>query len=120
MKITVRDHAKFQADKMAKVALATTARAQLDLYCVGPGQEQKPHTHEDQDKIYFVLDGRGSFVVDDGRETLGPGDAIVATAGRSHGLVNEGPAPLLVLVVVSPPPAHAGGAHGGHEPPSRG
>ena len=31
MKITVRDHATFQADKMARVALATTPRAQLDL-----------------------------------------------------------------------------------------
>jgi mannose-6-phosphate isomerase-like protein (cupin superfamily) len=113
MKITVRDHAKFQADKMAKVALATTPRAQLDLYCVGPGQEQKPHTHDDQDKVYFVLEGRGSFVVDDVRETLGPGDAIVASAGRAHGLVNDGNAPLLVLVVVSPPPAHAGGAREG-------
>ena len=38
MKIRVKDHVKFQADKMAKVSLATTARAQLDLYCVAPGQ----------------------------------------------------------------------------------
>jgi quercetin dioxygenase-like cupin family protein len=108
LKITVRDHVKFQADKLAKVALATTARAQLDLYCVAPGQQQKPHTHADQDKIYVVLEGAGRFEVDGTEERLAAGDAVVARAGSAHGLVNDTQAPLLVLVVVAPPPAHGG------------
>jgi mannose-6-phosphate isomerase-like protein (cupin superfamily) len=107
MKITVRDHVKLQPDRMAKVALATTTRAQLDLYCVAPGQQQKPHTHDDQDKIYFVLEGRGHFVVDGVEETLRAGEATVARAGAVHGLVNDDDVPLLVLVVVTPPPPHA-------------
>lgn len=107
MKITLRDHVKLQPDKMAKVALATTARAQLDLYCVGPGQAQKPHTHADQDKIYVVLEGRGRFQVDGAEETAGPGQAIVARAGSVHGLTNDGTEPLLILVVVTPPPPHS-------------
>ncbi len=108
MKIRVRDQVKLQADKMAKIALATTPRAQLDLYCVAPGQSQKPHTHADQDKIYFVLEGRGRFQVGEGEETLVAGEAVVATAGTPHGLVNDGSEPLLCLVVVTPPPPHAG------------
>lgn len=92
---------------MAKIALATTARAQLDLYCVGPGQSQKPHTHGDQDKIYYVLEGRGQFRLGNETQTLGAGEALVARAGVEHGLVNDGAAPLLVLVVVTPPPPHA-------------
>jgi quercetin dioxygenase-like cupin family protein len=91
---------------MAKVALATTARAQLDLYCVAPGQVQTPHTHDDQDKIYYVLEGRGRFRVGGEEQALEAGDATVARAGVEHGLVNDGPAPLLVLVVVTPPPPH--------------
>src|SRR2546426_3522008 len=61
MRIRVKDHAKLQPDKMAKIALAATPRALLDLYCVAPGQDQKPHTHGDQDKFYVVLEGRGRF-----------------------------------------------------------
>jgi len=61
MKIRIEDHVKLDAAKMAKIALATTERAQLDLYCVAPGQSQKPHTHGDQDKIYYVLEGAGRF-----------------------------------------------------------
>src|SRR5439155_992335 len=40
MRIRVKDHVKLQADRMARIALATTERAQLDLYCVAPGQGQ--------------------------------------------------------------------------------
>jgi mannose-6-phosphate isomerase-like protein (cupin superfamily) len=106
MKIRIRDHAKLQPDKLAKIALATTARVQLDLYCVDAGQSQKPHTHGDQDKIYVVLEGRGRFSVGTEEERLGAGEAVVAPAGVEHGLVNDGPEPLLVLVVVAPPPPH--------------
>ena len=106
MKIAVKEHAKFSLDKMAKIALATTDRAQLDLYCVGPGQEQKPHRHEDQDKIYYVLEGKGRFELGGKQERLTAGDALVAPAGVDHGFANDGTEPLLVLVVVTPPPPH--------------
>ena len=107
MRIRVKDHVKLQADRMARIALATTERAQLDLYCVAPGQAQRPHTHGDQDKIYYVLEGKGRFTVGAETQTLETGDATVARAGVEHGLLNEGAAPLLVLVVVTPPPPHA-------------
>src|SRR3990172_3684129 len=100
MRIRVKDHAKFQPDKMAKIALATTERAQLDLYCVAPGQSQKPHTHGDQDKVYYVVEGRGRFRIGGEELALEAGEAVVARAGVEHGLVNASAAPLLVLVVV--------------------
>jgi len=107
MKIRVRDHATLNPEKMARVALATTGRAQLDLYCLSPGQEQKVHTHPDQDKIYFVLEGRGRVVLDNREEIVEAGEAVVAPAGAAHGLANAGSTLLLALVVVTPPPRHA-------------
>ncbi|HXJ80154.1 MAG TPA: cupin domain-containing protein [Candidatus Methylomirabilis sp.] len=109
MKIRVKDLARFSADKMAKIALATTERSQLDLYCVGAGQSQTAHTHDNQDKIYYVLEGRGRFSLGETEQQLAAGEALVARAGVAHGLVNDGPEPLLVLVVVSPPPPHGPG-----------
>ena len=106
VKIRLDAHRQFAADRLVKVALATTPRLQLDLYGVNPGQSQRPHTHADQDKIYVVLEGRGRFVVEGQEEVLAAGEAVVARAGQAHGLVNDGPEPLLVLVVVSPPPPH--------------
>ena len=107
MKIRVRDHVKLQPEKMAKIALATTPRAQLDVYCLAPGQSQKAHVHDDQDKICYVVEGRGRFSVDGADETLEPGEAVVARAGASHGITNAGDSALVVLVVVTPPPPHA-------------
>jgi quercetin dioxygenase-like cupin family protein len=106
LKIRVRDLARLASDKMTKVALATTDRSQLDLYCVAPGQSQKAHTHDAQDKIYYVLEGGGLFSLGGKEERLSAGEALVAPAGVEHGLVNDGAEPLLVLVVVTPPPPH--------------
>ena len=111
MKIRIEDHVKLDAAKMAKIELATTGRARLDLYCVAPGQYQKPHTHGDQDKIYYVLEGAGRFSLDGKEERVAAGEALVAAAGVDHGLVNDGTDPLLVLVVVTPPPPHGPLAH---------
>ena len=106
MKIRVRDHVKTSGDKLAKVGLSSTARTQLDLYCVTPGQSQSVHRHDGEDKIYYVLEGTGRFSVGGVEERLGAGEAVVAPAGVDHGLVNDGDELLLVLVMVAPPPAH--------------
>jgi len=106
MKIRIEDHVKLDAGKMAKIALATTSRAQLDLYCVAPGQSQKLHTHGDQDKIYYVLEGYGRFSLGGKEERVAAGEALVAAAGVEHGLVNDSTSLLLVLVVVTPLPPH--------------
>jgi quercetin dioxygenase-like cupin family protein len=111
MKIRIEDHVKLDAGKMAKIALATTVRAQLDLYCVAPGQSQKPHTHRDQDKIYYVLEGAGRFSLGGREERVAAGEALVAAAGVEHGFVNDGTNPLLILVVVTPPPPHGTPSH---------
>ena len=73
MKIRLEDHVKFDDARMAKIALATTTRCQLDLYCVAPGQSQRPHTHADQDKIYYVLEGAGRFSLAGKEERLPEG-----------------------------------------------
>ena len=106
MKICLRDHVKVAADRMAKIGLSSTARTQLDLYCVAPGQSQTPHRHDGEDKIYYVLEGTGRFSIDGVEERLEAGEAVVAAAGIEHGLINDSTELLLVLVMVAPPPPH--------------
>jgi quercetin dioxygenase-like cupin family protein len=107
MKIRLRERAKFQADKMARITLAATSRVHLDLYALEPGQAQRVHTHDDQDKVYVVLEGRGRITLGGADETVEAGEAIVAPAGIAHGVTNDSGARLLLLVLVSPPPPHA-------------
>ena len=109
MKIRVADHARLSPGKMAKIGLATTARAQLDLYCVGPGQAQAVHTHADQDKIYYVIEGSGRFTLGDREETARARGGDGGGVRRPHGLENEGATACWLLVVVTPPPPHLEG-----------
>ena len=107
MKIRLRDRATFQPDRMAKIALAATPRVLLDLYALEPGQSQKVHSHDGQDKVYVVLEGRGRITVGSAAESVEAGEAVVAPAGTAHGVINDSGERLLLLVLVSPPPPHA-------------
>lgn len=98
------DFSGFSDEKLKKHNLFETARFFLDVYCLKPGQAQKPHSHEGSDKVYVVLDGRCRFQV--GKETAehGVGAAVFAPSGVEHGVENPGPADARLLVMMTPPP----------------
>ena len=84
MKIRLRDHAKFQADKMAKIALAATPRALLDLYCAGarPGAEA-PLATTRRTRSTACSRAAAASASAAREETLEAGEAIVARGGRA-------------------------------------
>ncbi len=86
MPIDVRrlDVRRFDPAKMQKLNLFETPRFFCDVYCLEPGQAQKPHAHDDQDKIYLGLEGRGRVSVGGVEETLEPGEAVVVTPPPPH------------------------------------
>lgn len=96
----------FSDEKMQKVSLFDTDRCMIDLYCAQPGQGQRPHVHEGEDKSFYVIQGRGEFQIGEEAHTLSEGAAAIARAGVEHGLTNPGPSDLVVLVVIAPPIAH--------------
>jgi quercetin dioxygenase-like cupin family protein len=102
--INLSDYQKFSNEKMKKNNIFQTARFFCDIYCFEPGQEQKGHIHGEQDKVYLVLEGKGTFQVGDEKQVLGPGDGTMAPAGEEHGVRNHTNARLKVLVFVAPNP----------------
>jgi mannose-6-phosphate isomerase-like protein (cupin superfamily) len=96
--------AECSGEKMRKINLFETKNFFCDVYCLEPGQEQKLHAHEDEDKIYFVLAGRGSFVVGDETRELAQGQIVMAPAGAPHGVKNSGDQRLTLLVFMTPNP----------------
>ena len=61
--INLADFQIFSAEKMRKHNVFETPRFFFDVYCFEPGQEQKGHVHAEQDKVYLVLEGQGTFRV---------------------------------------------------------
>ncbi len=102
--IALSDFQQFSQEKMKKNNLFETTRFFCDIYCFEPGQEQKGHIHGDQDKVYIVLEGEGTFQVGAEKRVLGSGQGTMAPAGEEHGVKNHTSQRLKVLVFVAPNP----------------
>ena len=98
------DARRFDPAKMQKLNLFETARLFCDVYCLEPGQAQKPHRHEGADKIYAVLEGEVQVRIGADTATLTPGQAVLAPSGIDHALDNRSPARAAVLVFMAPRP----------------
>jgi quercetin dioxygenase-like cupin family protein len=97
--------ARFSDQKLQKVNLFESSRMFCDVYCLQPGQAQKPHAHKGSDKIYHVLTGTVSVCIGDEVRTLSAGQLAVAAASVDHGVENESDEPATVLVFMAPHPA---------------
>src|SRR5688572_2478304 len=75
------DVRRFDAAKMQKINLFETERFFCDVYCLEPGQAQKPHKHEGADKLYAVLEGEVRARVGEESVAMGAGDVVLAPAG---------------------------------------
>ena len=100
----VLSQVKFSPEKMQKVNLFETENFFCDIYCLEPGQSQKPHTHEDADKIYFVLEGEGMIQIGDEEKRVAKNEICLAASGEVHGVKNESNGQLTLLVFMTPNP----------------
>jgi len=102
--IQLEEYQQFSLEKMKKNNIFQTPRFFCDVYCFEPGQEQKGHIHGEQDKVYLVLEGEGTFQVGTVKQVLGPGQGTMAPAGEEHGVKNDSAKRLKVLAFVAPNP----------------
>jgi quercetin dioxygenase-like cupin family protein len=100
----ISDFSGAGAEKFHKSTLFRSEALLLGLNCLEPGQTQEPHAHADQDKFYYVVEGRGQFWLGDERATAVSGEVVWAPAGVIHGVTNESDGRLTLLVGIAPAP----------------
>ncbi len=98
------EHAQYSSDKMGKATIFESPRLLVGLNAFEPGQQHALHAHAGQDKVYYVLEGRGRFLLEGRELEMKAGDLLVAPEGAPHGVHNTGPGRLLVLAVLAPGP----------------
>ena len=60
-----------------------------------PGASIGLHKHTNNEDVYLIVEGRGTFVGSDGKEVpVSAGDVTIARPGQSHSLRNTGRRPL--------------------------
>lgn len=96
--------AAFTPDKMGKATLFESDRLLVGLNAFEPGQEHTLHVHRGMDKVYYVVAGKGLYLLSDREVPIRAGQVLTAPADVPHGIRNNSPERLLVLAILAPAP----------------
>ncbi len=97
-----RTHVGADPERFFKSTVFEGTGLRLGVSCLEPGQSQPEHTHDGQDKFYYVIEGHGEFVVGEETRDAGVGMVVWAPAGSKHGVTNNGITRLVLLVGMAP------------------
>ena len=80
---------------------------QASNFCMGyvtlePDGGQVPWHNQQQEEVYFVLDGRGEMCLGDERQVVTGGQAVQIPSGVFHQLTNIGDRPLHMIYCYGP------------------
>jgi len=98
------DRAQWRSDRMAKTTIFESPRLLVGLNCFESGQFHALHSHNGMDKMYQVVEGEGILLLDGRELPIKAGEMVVAPEGVPHGIRNDGPVRLVVLVILAPAP----------------
>jgi putative monooxygenase len=62
-----------------------------------------PHTHAGEEEIIYILSGTGATIAEDQEIRLEPGVAVFIPPGLAHQIRADGPEPLRLVTLFSPP-----------------
>jgi quercetin dioxygenase-like cupin family protein len=91
-------------DGVRKVGLFESPRFFLDVHVLRPGQAQRVHVHDVEDKVVHVLSGTVRVTSGDDTFDAGPGVAVHFPPGVPHAVRNAGDADVRLLVFMAPHP----------------
>jgi quercetin dioxygenase-like cupin family protein len=98
------DYAAYDSGRMGKSTLFQSDRLLVGLNAFEPGQEHRLHGHAGMDKVYYVLAGKGVFLLEGREEAMAAGMMMIAPEGVLHGVRNTGDERLLVMAILAPSP----------------
>ena len=89
--------------------LYTTAKSQLVLMSLKPGEDIGEEVHPDNDQFIRVEKGTGEAVIDGKTHAIEDGSAIVVPAGASHNIINTSDEDALKIYTIYSPAHHKDG-----------
>ena len=88
-----------------QVHLVRIAAPAGGIECVRARAVAELHAHAEMDKVYHVLEGEGTLLLEGEELPLRQGDLAVAPSGVPHGIRASAGQRLLLLVVLAPGPS---------------
>ena len=84
-------------------ASAATERVTLGVSVFPPGSRPAGHVHEAEEETVYVAAGHGRLVTAEATAELAPGVAVHIEPGTFHSTEADGPEPLELVCVFTPP-----------------
>ena len=77
--------------------------ATLGVAVFPEGSAPPGHVHPAEEELIYIVAGHGQLVTPEGTGGLSPGTSVYVPMGLHHATVSEGPGPLELVSVFSPP-----------------
>lgn len=81
----------------------STERVSVGVSVFPPGSRPTGHVHDTQEETVYVVSGRGRLVTQEATADLEPGVAVFIPTGTFHATESDGPEPLELICLFSPP-----------------
>lgn len=98
---------RYPARRWTRNLVGGAAPIQASNFCMGyvvlePNGGQVPWHNQDQEEIYFIIDGVGEMCLGEERKTLTSGQAAYIPPSVFHQLTNAGDRPLTMIYCYGP------------------
>ena len=98
---------RYPARRLTQNVVGGASAIQATNFCLGhvtldPEGGQVPWHNQNQEEIYFVLEGNGEMCLGDEKKTLNAGQAVYIPPGVFHQLTNIGKTPLRMIYCYGP------------------
>jgi glyoxylate utilization-related uncharacterized protein len=105
--LDIRDLVHFSEDEARRTVLFESDHMWAEVICLQGAQAVGPMTDADADALVTVLAGEVAAQIGTSRARMRQWGTAIVAAGEELTLRNAAPEPSVVLLVVSPPPAHS-------------
>lgn len=98
---------RYPARRWTRNVVGGAAPIQAANFCVGyvvldPHGGQVPWHNQDQEEVYFIVDGAAEMCLGDERRTLSAGQAAYIPSKVFHQLTNTGDKPAVMMYIYGP------------------
>jgi mannose-6-phosphate isomerase-like protein (cupin superfamily) len=97
----------YPARRLTKNLVGGVSNIQASNFCMGfvtlePNGGQVPWHNQEQEEIYFIVEGTGEMCLGEERQTVTTGQAAYIPSGVFHQLTNIGDTPLKMIYCYGP------------------
>jgi mannose-6-phosphate isomerase-like protein (cupin superfamily) len=97
----------YPARRLTQNIVGGTSPIQATNFCMGhvtlePRGGQVPWHNQEQEEIYFIVEGRGEICLGEERQDIRTGQAVYIPSGVFHQLTNTGDTPMRMIYVYGP------------------